>query len=242
MPTAPSLIGVATAASAALTTSQATASLTWQTNDDVTVVVMTGGTSDVSLSVATSGSGLAFGTAKQSHPSAAADCGAAVWQARATAGSSGTFTGTTGGNDYMFVAAVVTRNSGGLGKTALVNGSAAHTLALTGTAADSLIGWGVGDWSASAVGSFSPAATSHSSASPGPSALPVSALITGQWTYYFGLIDDQTSAGSVSYGTTSTSTNQTIVIFEILGSGGAAAVNPRVPRMSPVPIIRAANF
>lgn len=224
---APTLVAVSIAATA--TGNSATSgSVSWQTSDVVVVKFGNAGAAinEVPSTPTTTGSGLTF-TSQQSHTSGS-NCAAAVFTAVASANSSGTITAAASGTDgHQVVSVEVWRGSGGVGNSAQ-GASSARTVNLTSTAADSAISWGVFDWGAAATVAFSPTATSHTSASPGPSASPVSAQVAGQYTYYLGALDDQTATGTNAYGVGGSGTGPfTIVAVEVTAGGGGGG--PTLP-------------
>ena len=90
------------------------------------------------------------------------------------------------------------------------------------------------DWAAVATVAFSPAATTHGSGAPGPTASPRPRRSARKFTYYLGELDDQTSAGAVSYGIGGTGTGPfTIVAIEAKSAGGGTdatvTMDPRWP-------------
>jgi hypothetical protein len=244
---APSLVSVSfvegvPASGASLSTPT---SVSWLADDVVVLIAGTEGGGSESWAVpTTTGTGLTI--AQQQLHASASNCGAGCWGTVASAGSSGTFgikQPATGTAEHVMLAALVFRGSAGVGSSN-VAASSSRTLSLTPTGADGAIVWGVFDWGANAVVAATPTATTHSTSSPGPQAEPQALLVSPHYTYYFEELDDQTSAGAVSYGIGGSGTGPyTIIAVEVKAAGGgAAAPNPRVPRMSPVPIIRAANF
>lgn len=234
-----SLVAFAQAESAVNTgVNVTTASVSWQTDD--VVVVFTGcegGTSGETMNTpTTTGTGISFGASQQQHDSTGSDASGACWAAVATANSSGTFSGSythvgaTGRNTVVGV--YVYRGSAGIGNSAITASfpSSGRTISLTPTGADGSIAWFVADWNADAAQSFTPAATTHSSGSPGPTASPYSQQIAGRVTYYIGELDDQTSAGAVSYGIGGSGTGPfTIIAIEVKASAGGDTTPPSVP-------------
>ncbi|MGZ4555721.1 MAG: hypothetical protein ACXVXZ_08240, partial [Mycobacteriaceae bacterium] len=86
--------------------------------------------------------------------------------------------------------------------------------------------------------------TSHTSASPGPTAMPESATVTGVYSQYAAVLDDQPSTASTGYGIGGTGTGPfTIIAVEIQGTGGGSTPNPFHPKpASRAPIFRASTF
>lgn len=220
MPTAPTLVQSAYTQSSGVTIVSPTVS--WQTGDVVVVLYgNAGAANDNNRTPTNTGSGLSWTV--QKTVSAASCCGGQVSTAVATASSSGTITcGTTGTNQAQIVYVYVFRGSAGVGNSAsTATPGTTKTLSLTPTAADSSIAWGVFDWNADSVQTITPTATSHSSSSPGPQATPQSILVSGQFTMYLAELDDQTSAGAVSYGIGGSNSGPfTIVALEVKGAAG----------------------
>lgn len=248
---APTLVAFVQATAAVNTgVAVTTASISWQTGD--VVVVFTGcegGAGGETLNApTTTGAGLTLAQ-QQLHNSSGSDASGGCWAAVASSSSSGTFTGTythtggTGRNTLVVVA--VFRGSAGIGNSVVTaTPSATRTLSLTPTGADSSIAWFVADWAAAATVAFSPTPTSHSAASPGPTAAPYSAQIGTAITYYVGELDDQVSAGAVSYGVGGAGTGPfTIIAVEVKASAGGAASATPSPIVAPmVAAVRAATW
>jgi hypothetical protein len=227
--TAPTLVAFAQAEAAVNSgVAVTTASVSWQTNDVVVVFVGTEGApaGEALNAPTTTGSGISFGTAQKQHDSTGTDASGGCWAAVASANSSGTFSGSfthggaTGINTVIGV--YIFRGSAGIGNSVLYNGVSPTGASLTPTGADGSICWYVGDWFAAAVTGASPTATSHNSSTPGPTASPYSQQIASKVTFYISELDDQTSAGAISYGITGSGTGPfTIIAFEAkAGAGG----------------------
>lgn len=184
--------------------SEATATLTWQTGDVlVAMAVDEGSNNAVTFSITNTGSGLAW-TARQSH-SSNNDCTLYAWSAVATAGSSGTVTATHTNTSQMAIGVYQFRAPTGF--TIAVGASSLGTslsgnlhVALAMSSADSAVVWSAGDWSAAAAETPSPAATSHTATTPGPSASPVAVPDGTHYTFYFDELDDETATGSQNFG------------------------------------------
>jgi hypothetical protein len=205
------------------------------------VVVLFGGTEggtggETFASPSTTGSGISFGTFQQQHQSTGSDCGGECFAAVASANSSGTFSIApthSSGNRHKVIGVYIVRGSGGIGNSNMAVGSG-RTVSLTPTAADGTLCWLVMDWATAAVQSFTPTTTSHGSGAPGPTASPASAQVNPNYTYYFGELDDQTSAGAVSYGIGGSGTGPfTIIAFEVKAAAGGATVVPAQPLVVP---------
>jgi hypothetical protein len=227
MATPPTLIGFAQVAGTTATVT--TASLSWQTGDVIVVLAVNeGATSGATFTTpTTTGSGLTF-TQQQNHTSAS-NCAAGGWTAVASATSSGTFTiGGISAGPNRTGGAFVWRGSAGVGNSVQA-ASATRTVNLTPVGADGAICWVVGDWAAATAVTASPTPTTHSSASPGPTALPIGTQVGTNYTYYFDDLDDQTSAGAVGYGVTGAGTGPfTIIVIEVKAAAGAAATIPDI--------------
>lgn len=187
-----------------------TASISWQTNDVIVVVGGTegGGTEAFNTPTAT---GLTF-TIQKSH-AAASNCASVIAAAVAGSSSSGavTMTISNGPKTYGF-GVLIYRNSTGIGNSSEQH-TATRTVALTATAADSAIVWGVFDWAAAAAVAGSPTPTTTDQNTQGSNFTP----------YVFDLTD-QISASSISYGVGGSGTGPfSIVVLEVKGtvSGGA---------------------
>jgi hypothetical protein len=245
---APTLIAFSSANSGTTgTNSQASATLTWQTGDVLVCLAGNEGNGSHAWSAPTNtGSGLSW-TPQQVHSTTGTDCGVAVWTAVATAGSSGIITANCpssaamamGMGVYQFRAQGTDTIS--VGASQLVTGatSSPQTGAITMTKVDSSVCWAAGDWSAHAVESPSPAATTHGSGAPGPTASPFAQAFSTNYTLYLTELDDETSTGSQSFGYSGTSTGPyTIVVLEVVSTPAAAVVGPQpsfraIPFMAP---------
>jgi hypothetical protein len=131
---------------------------------------------------------------------------------------------------YVFPASA---GSFGIGVSGIATGltTSPEVKAITMTGPDSAVVWGAADWSAAAAESPSPAATTHSTSSPGPSASPVAQVQTGRYTFYFSELDDQPSTGSQSYGYSGASAGPiAVVVQEITGGPPAALFRREGPR------------
>jgi hypothetical protein len=204
------------------------ASLTLQANDVIVWFgVGEGGSTGDAVTTPTctfSNSGI---VTLQTH-TAAGNCPASVYTTTVTANGSGTcgvtYNVTLGTNCALTVLAyrnavapIVARSAQG--------SSSSRTLSYTPSQVDSAIAWVVGDWSASAAQVLSPTSTSHTSASPGPTAFPGATQTGTAYTHYEAVLDDQTSAGAVSYGIGGSGTGPfTIFIVEIQGPSGPPPV------------------
>jgi hypothetical protein len=242
MPTPPTLVAAYSANVAA--TANASTSMTLQANDIVTVLAVDeGATAGETLSLATTFSNAGISTL-QSHPSGS-DCAVYAWTFTVSLAASGTVTVTESNPNKNQRMGVFAHRAGGapiVARSTLGTGSS-RTANYTPSQADSAIVWVVGDWAAAAVQTMSPTPTSHTSAAPGPTAMPASSSIASIYTGYVGVLDDQTSTGTVAYGLTGTGTGPfSIIVVEIQGTGGAAAVPPKRPRTVRQAINRSAVF
>lgn len=169
---------------------------------------------------------------------AASDTEAGIWTFTATASGSGTVTVPHTGTVQRATLSVWVHRGGTAptaARSALGTGSG-RTVSYTASQADSAIVWALGDWSAAATVAETPTSTTHSSASPGPTAMPQSAQVATFYTQNSAVLDDQTSTSAASYGIGGTGTGPfTIVVAEIQGTGAAAALPPIIvmpPRRS----------
>lgn len=237
---APTLVGYSEAnAGVASGASVTTGTLSWQTNDVIVLFGATeGGTSGETFGTpTTTGSGITFTSATQQHQSTGSDCGGECWAVVATANSSGTFSIApthSASTRTKQVAVFVWRGSAGVGNSALLPTSgtnANRTISLTPTGADGAICWMVLDWAAAAVQTITPTPATHSTSSPGPTALPDDALISLKYTYYFANLDDQTGTGAVSYGIGGSGTGPfTIIAVEVKASAGGSDATVTFPQ------------
>lgn len=206
--------------------SQTTASIAWQTDDVVVAVALSEGASTEPNWAAptTGGSGISFGAAQRLHASTGSEPGGAIYACIATQDSSGTFTHgnvRAGSVNAQSIQVYVFRGSLGIGNSNLTfTTGTPRTTALTLTGADGAVVWGTADWSAGAVVSETPTASSHSAASPGPSAVPQEAQVGTNYTYYFEVLDDQPDTGSVGYGVTGNSNYLAVAIEVKAGEAG----------------------
>lgn len=204
----------------------ATASVSWQSGDVIVVMAGDEGQQGTWSVPTTTGSGITL-TAQQVHNSAGSNCGAGCWAGVATAASSGTFSVKNENSNTaqaMMAGVYVVRGSAGIGNSAMSAGSSSRTVSLTPSGADGLIIWGVFDWSQSAVQSPTPAATSHASGSPGPTASPLTTSPAGRYTGYLEELDDQTASTAVSYGIGGSGTGPyTIIAIEVQASAGGGS-------------------
>ena len=125
---------------------EVTASLSWNAGDWICVV---GATEDSGVTIATpTASGLTFELLGST--SGATNCNTYCWAARATSNGSGAITADTssGGNHSKGIAALVVRDSSGVGNIATLTGSTAKTITLQTTATDSLVICVLGDYNA----------------------------------------------------------------------------------------------
>jgi hypothetical protein len=214
-----------TNASVASGTNVTTASLSWQTGDVVIVFAGNEGNGTQTLNTpTTTGSGISFGTAQQLHQNAS-DCGGGCWAAVASASSSGTFSvnDTHSGSRTILIGVYIVRSSSGIGNSVLYTGTSPTGASLTPTAADGTICWMALDWAAAAAQTAVPTATTHGTSTPGPSASPVSTQLALLFTFTLAELDDQTSAGAVSYGVGGAGTGAwTIIAIEAKATGGTS--------------------
>lgn len=237
MGVAPTLISYTETSWVGNVSSVTTASLSWDTGDVIVCLMASAGANTLSWSTpTTTGTGLTFTLAK-GHNTTATDCGAAIYTAVAAATSSGTVTEapTSSFTNHIGLGVYVARGSAGVGSSALGTGTG-RTVSLAPTGADGMIVWGAFDWSASANQGYAPASpTTHSTSAPGPNASPHEAVDGTEYTFYVAELDDQTSAGAVSYGIGGSGAAPgplTIVACEVkagVGGGGAHSAPLVVP-------------
>jgi hypothetical protein len=197
------------------TISKSSSSISWLTND---VIVVIAGIENASFTIGTpTASGLSFSSKAAYNPGTDANrCASGVFAATAASSGSGAvsivFNGISNSGSSGF-GVWVFRSSLGTGNSAEQH-TATKTVSLTPTAADSAIVWGVFDWGAGS----SPAATPQT---PTPFDSRQAALIGTAYGVVVADLQDQTSAGAVSYGLTGGSASGpfSIVALEILGGG-----------------------
>lgn len=214
---APTLISYTESASWATTAfSKSLASISWQVSD--VLVCLAGSEDNTTLGVAglPTNTGLGLSWANTESISGAGHCAALIATTVATSADSGIISlAETSGSLHWGFAVWVWRGSAGVGNHAQ-QVTTGKTKALTPTAANAGICWGFFDYSA-AAGAGEPAG------SPTPSNTREQTDDGGQ--YSIGVFDiiDQTSAGSVSYGATTTGTSgpYAIVIQEVKASASA---------------------
>lgn len=197
-------------------TTVTTASVSWAAGDVVVLVAGTEGQSSATLSLPThTGSNLGTVTQQQLH-NESSNCGGAIWSAIASGTGSGTFSSAvSAGSEIHGLGVFVFSGSSGVGNSA-ISATTARTVSLTPTAADGSIVWAVFDWSASATQTITPTPITHTTTAPGPNAVPHSAVVGTSYTFYVAELDDQTSAGAVSYGIGGAGTGPfTIVAVEV---------------------------
>lgn len=209
MPTAPTRVSFAKIAFNVGGSPRSSASISWQTGDVIVVIGGGEGQNTETLGNPTA-TGLTF-TTQKSHV-AASNCESIVAAAVAASSGSGTISMTnsdTNSSTHWGFGVWVYRNSDGIGNSSEQHTST-RTVALTPTAPDSAIVWGIFDW----------AAASAQSGTPTPTTTDENGVDSGKYTSYLFDLTDQTSAGSVSYGISGSSGSGpwTIVVFEIKGS------------------------
>lgn len=198
--------------------SEASATLTWQTGD-VLVVFATneGANNGLTFTIANTGSGLPAWTVLANHASSS-DTAMYAWATQATANGSGVVTVTISTANEMAMSVYQYRAPSGttiaVGHSAIATNKTTtqHVVALVMSSPDSSVAWCASDWSASAVETATPTSTTHSAASPGPSASPLTGLQATHYTFYFEELDDQTSTGTINYGTTATANGPVAIV------------------------------
>lgn len=216
-PTLSSNLGLAAGAGA----TRATASVTWAAGDIVVWGGCSEGSQTESFSTPTA-SGLTFSSVINISAGTPSHAALAIYTATAASSGSSAVTGTLSNGTSTWNAWVwVWHSSGGVGNNAsTASPSSTKTVSLTPTAADSGIVWMMGDWNG---GSITPSATPTS-----PNETTRQATGTSGYNYLTADITDQTSAGAVSYGVTTTSTGPfTIGVLEIKGTGGGGGTVPK---------------
>ncbi len=221
---APTLISYTEVASWATTgTSKSTASVSWNSGDVITVVAGSEGGNNGTLGTPTA-TGLTFAKNQDITANGGTRCAAFTATAVAGSNSSGSIqvTNSNSGEHWGF-GVFVHRSSTGAGNSAQ-QATSTKTKALTPTAADGAIVWGVFDFNADAAGSGTPSPTNTRQA----------AQDAGHYTRLVCDLADQTSSGSVSYGQSGGGTTGpfSIVIQEIKndGGGGATVTYPELER------------
>jgi hypothetical protein len=220
MPTAPSLISYTETSWSTTTTPKSTASISWNAGD---ILVAIGGSDGGTLGNPTA-TGLTF-TTQKSVVGGSTQTGALVATAVAGSSSSSAVSMTLAGGAGAWGFGVwVWRNSGGVGNSASLAGSATKTVSLTPVSADSAIMWGDFDFNEAALGTIVPTPTNTRQRVD----------ITGSQTIYVANLIDQTSAGAVSYGTSGGGSGlYSIVVVEIKGAAGGGFTFP--PLLEPNP-------
>jgi hypothetical protein len=242
---APTLVAAYSANSAG--NSRVTSSLSLQSGDIVVVCgVSEGATAGDSFNAPTTTFATGGITQLQLH-AAASNSAAAAWTFTVSTTASGTVTLTQSGAVAGNAQLTVTAWRGGVAPTVARSSwaaSATRTLSYTSSQANSGMTWIVGDWAAIAAQALAPTSTTHSSASPGPTAMPQSSVVGTSYTQYAAVLDDQALTSAVGYGIGGTGTGPfSIIVVEVQGTGGAAAPNPRRPAIANrVALIRASNF
>ena len=173
---------------------EVTASVSWNAGDWIVVV---GATEDSAVTIATpTATGLTFELL--SSTSGASNCNTYVWAARATSASSGAITADTSsgaGNYSKGIAALVVRDSSGIGKIATLTGSTAKTITLQTTATDSAVVCILADY----------AAVNDTAVDPTPSTNGTVRTATNASTRFTGFVvswEAQGAPASTAYGIT----------------------------------------
>lgn len=197
-----------------VSSSEVTASVTWQAADDVYVVGMTEDNGHT-LGVPTA-SGLSFSQVTATNT--ASNCKVYLWKATAGSGSSGAITATvTGGSGMHGIAALVVRGSDGNGTPQTIVGSSAKTISVTRTQANSGVLAVFGDWNA----------VNDTTVDATPTGTVRIAANTANGTGFVLSWGDQGATGTTSYGLTNHtgSVKMAGIAVEIKGTtGGGGAV------------------
>jgi len=222
MPTPPTRISVTeTADWITAGASRSIASLSWQIGDVLVAVCIGEGATTSTLGVPTNtGSGLSWAS-YQNH-AATSDCAARISACVASAASSGVISVTnSSATDHWGFAVYIYRDSDGIGNS-VEQDTTTQTVALTPTAANGSIVWGVGDWSAEAAHTGTPTPTNTVEATAD----------AGRYTAHVFDLTNQTSAGAVSYGVTGGGTTgpYTIVALEVKGIAATVPSEPELRR------------
>ncbi|HLZ93348.1 MAG TPA: hypothetical protein VKQ28_16710 [Candidatus Acidoferrum sp.] len=209
--TPPTLVSYTETAWNTTAASKATATVSWNSGDIITVIG--GAESSLTLGVPTA-TGLTF-TSQKSNATANT---CATQLATAVAGSAGSSAVSMTSSDSTLkwgFGVWVWRNSGGVGNS-VEQHTATLTASLTPTAADSGIVWATFDFAAAALQTIVPT----------PTDIRQDVVIGTNYTIYVSDLTNQTSAGAVAYGISGTGSGPfSIVALEVKGTagGGAAA-------------------
>jgi hypothetical protein len=217
-------------------TSYSSATLSWLTGDVFIVDAVNEGINAATWSISNTGTGLSW-TTKQIHNTSGSDCGIVLYTATATANGSGVVTVTQSLLQNMALGVYQWRAPSGftiaVGATQLLTGltTSPQRVTIPMTSPDSAVVWMGGDWSAAAVESPSPAASSHTATTPGPSVSPQSGAVSTRFTYFLSELDDQVATGSQSFGYTGSSTGPfSIVVAEVsISSPADNTTKPGLP-------------
>lgn len=206
--------------------SQTSPTHTWQTGDVLVVGHLNEGGAATLNTPTNTGSGLGPWTLAAKHENDASNGCAGIWTTTATANGSGTITVSQSSSLRLAIGVWQLRAPSGysisVGNSKLgfgLTGGGTVTVSLTLTSADSTICWLGVDWGATAIASASPASTVHSASSPGPTALPFGFNQGTAMTFYYDVLDDETSTGSASIGysgVTAGQSNLTIIALEVI--------------------------
>lgn len=232
MPTAPTLVAAYTATFVA--TTGTSSSLSLQSGDIVLVFgVNEGGNSGDAISTPTTTFANGGITLLQTH-SAASNCAAGAWTFTVSTTASGTVSGGSSATSTHWALSVFAYRAG-VAPTVARSAQAVNstrTMNYTPSQADSAIAWVLGDWAAGNVAAVVPTPTSHTNVAPGPTAMPESSANGTFYSQYAQVLDDQASTSAVAYGIGGTGTGPfTIIAVEVQGTGGAAPVTPRPPKL-----------
>ena len=225
--TAPSLISYTAVPWTTITTSANSSSISWQTGDVIVVIQGNGGYNSTKIPGVPTATGLTFSSQQLISPvNNTSPSAARVSTAVAASSGSGVISLTqpgAGSTNAWGAGIWVFRGSAGVGNS-VKQSTATKTVALTPTAADSAIVWGVFDYAAGTVQTISPTPTHNQGA----------AVVSGDYTYYVADLDDQTSSGSVSYGISGSGSGPfSIVAVEIKGT---TASSPTVTTQTSSPV------
>jgi hypothetical protein len=220
---------VATSVVTGTGSSHVTPSLSVLSGDVVTILAVSEGASAGNTFVAPTTTLSNGGVTQLQLHAAASNCAGGAWTFTVSADGSGTVTlaqnsGVTG--NFALMVLVHRGATAATAARSAIAFSTTRTLAYTPSQADSAIAWVVGDWAAASVQTIVPTSTSHSTSTPGPSALPQSAKVGTNYTEYAALLDDQTSTASNNYGIGGSGSGPfTIVVAEIQGTASGTDVS-----------------
>lgn len=214
------------------TGTKSTAAVTWLAGDLVVVAAVN--ESANGTIAAPTATGLTF-TAGGAVGTAGSDCQANSWSVTAGAGGSQVVTSTGSGAFNWGMGVWVWRGSGGIG-TRATSITAAKTVSLVRSGANSCVVFASGD--------FSTAATTGYSFTPTVAHDRQHAAQGTAYSVYVADFGDQGSAGTTSYGTAGETSSGpfTNLALEILGVAAAAGATPAPLVVPQAAVMQAANW